>query len=155
MSANTSHSMHGVLLGAGFFAQFQAEARKRMSEVNLIAVAALALGRAKEFTAKHGIERAYESVEAMFDAERPDFVDIATRPDTHLALTRLATSRGINVISQKPMAPTVSECVAIREACEQANLRLFIHENWRWQPWYREAKRLIDAGALGVTRKNA
>ena len=32
-----------------------------------------------------------------------------------------------------------------RPAC-----RWSIHENFRWQPWYREAKRLIDAGALGT-----
>ena len=24
-----------------------------------------------------------------------------------------------------------------------------IHENWRWQPWYREMKRQLDAGAIG------
>ena len=27
---------------------------------------------------------------------------------------------------------------------------LVVHENFRWQPWYREAKRLLDAGALGA-----
>jgi predicted dehydrogenase len=25
-----------------------------------------------------------------------------------------------------------------------------VHENFRWQPWYREAKRLIERGALGA-----
>ncbi len=25
-----------------------------------------------------------------------------------------------------------------------------MHENFRWQPWYREAKRLIDSGTLGT-----
>ncbi|MBI4903444.1 MAG: Gfo/Idh/MocA family oxidoreductase [Acidobacteria bacterium] len=24
-----------------------------------------------------------------------------------------------------------------------------VHENWRWQPWYREIKRRIDAGDIG------
>ena len=24
-----------------------------------------------------------------------------------------------------------------------------IHENWRWQPWYRAIKQLIDGGAIG------
>ena len=92
--------MKGVLIGAGYFAQFQAEAWKRLeaplssrrAETDpsnsaagqpqlLLAVADLAPGKAKQFAAKHGIPRAYESVEAMFDAEQPDFVDIATRPE--------------------------------------------------------------------------
>ena len=143
-------TMKGALIGAGFFAQFQAEAWKRMSGVDLVAVADLAPGKAAEFAARFGFARAYESVEAMLEAEKPDFVDIATRPDTHLPLTRLAAGRGIHVICQKPMAPTMAECVAMCEACEAAGVRLLIHENWRWQPWYREAKRLLDAGELGA-----
>jgi predicted dehydrogenase len=145
--------MKGALVGAGYFAQFQAEAWMRMDGVDLAAVADRAPGRAQEFAAKHGIAQAYESVEAMLDTERPAFVDIATRPDTHLGLTRLAAARGIHVISQKPMAATMSECIAMCEACEQGNARLLIHENWRWQPWYREAKRLMDAGDIGTVRR--
>jgi predicted dehydrogenase len=89
----------------------------------------------------------------MLDAEKPDVVDIATRPDTHLALTQLAASRGIHVICQKPMAPTMAECVAMCEVAEAFRVRLLIHENWRWQPWYREAKRIIEAGAFGHLRR--
>ena len=47
------------------------------------------------------------------------------------------------------MAPTWADCVAMCEACEAAGVRLVIHENWRWQPWYRETRRLLDAGTLG------
>lgn len=138
-----------ALIGAGFFAQFQAEAWKRMPGVDLVAVADPAPGKAREFAAKHGIARAYESVAAMLDAERPDVADIATRPDTHLALTQLVASRGIHVICQKPMAPTLADSVAMCSACESAGVRLLIHENWRWQPWYREAKRCLDRGDIG------
>lgn len=144
--------MKGVLIGAGFFAQFQAEAWQRILGVDLAAVADPVPGKARAFAAQHGIPRAYESVEAMLDAERPDFADIATRPDTHLVLTQLVASRGIHVICQKPMAPTLPECEAMCAACEAAGVRLLIHENWRWQPWYREAKRLIDSGALGTLK---
>ena len=145
-------TMRGVMIGAGFFAQFQAEAWRRMADVELVAIADSAAGRAREFAEKFGIARAYESVEAMLDAEKPDFVDIATRPDTHLPLTRLAAQRGIHVICQKPMAPTVAESIAMCEACETAGVRLLIHENWRWQPWYREAQRLIASGELGALK---
>ena len=35
------------------------------------------------------------------------------------------------------------------ESCASRGVRLLIHENWRWQPWYREAKRLISEERLG------
>jgi predicted dehydrogenase len=36
------------------------------------------------------------------------------------------------------------------ESCEQAGVRLLVHENWRWQPWYREIRRIVDSGELGT-----
>jgi predicted dehydrogenase len=141
--------MRGVMIGAGFFAAFQADAWNRMSEVEITAVADGAPGRADEFAAKWSIARAYTSAVEMLDKEKPDFVDIVTRPSSHVELTRLAASRGAQVICQKPMAATIEECHEMMEACKQAGVRLIIHENWRWQPWYREARRILDSGVLG------
>ncbi len=76
-------------------------------------------------------------------------MDIATRPDAHLALVKLAAANRAQVICQKPMAETWEDCLAMVEHCRTANVRLLIHENWRWQPWYREVKKLIDAGDFG------
>ena len=35
---------------------------------------------------------------------------------------------------------------------ERGGVRLMVHENWRWQPWYREALRLIQSRAIGSLR---
>jgi len=48
------------------------------------------------------------------------------------------------------MAPTHEACVAMVKTCRQAGGRLLIHENWRWQPWYREIKRLLGEGEIGI-----
>ena len=141
--------MKGVLIGAGFFAQFQAEAWKRMAGGEIVAVVDAIPGKAQTLAEKYNVARVYESVDEALERERPDFVDIATRPESHVELTQKACSRGIHVICQKPMANTWDECLAMVEMCEKAKVRLLIHENWRWQPWYREARRLIEAGALG------
>lgn len=141
--------MKGVLISAGYFAQFQAEAWKRIPGMDLVAVADPVPGKADAFAARHGLPRAYTSVEQMLDREKPDVVDIATRPESHLDLVKTAAERGLHVICQKPMAPTWAECIAMCDACEAANVRLLIHENWRWQPWYREGKRWLEEGRLG------
>ncbi|GIU78884.1 MAG: NADH-dependent dehydrogenase [Bryobacteraceae bacterium] len=139
----------GAMAGAGYFAQFHAEAWSRIPEAEITAVADPDAGRAKTFAERHRIPRVYASVEEMLRTEQPQFLDIVTRPDTHLPLTELAASRGVNVICQKPMAPSLAECEAMVRAAEAAGVRLLIHENWRWQPWYREIRRLLDEGAVG------
>ena len=141
--------LKGVMISAGYFAGIQAEAWNRIPEAEIVAVADLISGKAKAFADKFHFPRAYESAEEMLDQEKPYFVDVATRPESHLALVMAAAQRGIHVICQKPMAPTWDECVAMVEICEAAKVRLVIHENWRWHPWYRETKRLLVAGRLG------
>jgi predicted dehydrogenase len=145
---NQSRS-RGVLIGAGYFARFHAEAWRRIPEAEIVAVVDAAPGRAEAFAGEFGIPRWCESVEHVLDTERPDFVDIVTRPEQHLELTTLAAQHGVHVICQKPMAPSIADCRAMVTACEDAGVRLLIHENWRWQPWYREIKRLLDDDALG------
>jgi predicted dehydrogenase len=77
-------------------------------------------------------------------------VDIATRPDSHLALTRRAAAAGAAVLCQKPLAATWEESVAVVEAAEARGVPFMANENWRWQPWFREMKRLLDCGSIGA-----
>lgn len=141
--------LKGVMIGAGYFAQFQAEAWRRVEGARIVAVADALPERAKQFAERWGIARAYSDMAEMLERERPDFVDIVTRPDSHSEIVRLASRHGAHVICQKPMAPSWEECLEMVSACAEANVRLLIHENWRWQPWFREVKRLLDEGVIG------
>lgn len=141
----TANILKGGIIGCGFFGQIQLEAWRRMPEAEIVAAADLDLERARQ-----SAPRAYASAEEMLQREPLDFVDIATRPGWHLPLVRLAAARKIPVICQKPMAPNWSDAVAMVEAAEASGIRLVIHENWRWQPWYRAAKKILEAGDIGA-----
>jgi predicted dehydrogenase len=119
--------------------------------VELVALANRDAEKAHAVAAKFGVPRVYgwSEIDAMLEREQPDFIDIITPPETHLDLVRRAAARGIAIICQKPLAPTYAEAVAVVAAAAQAKVRLMVHENWRWQPWYREIKRQLDAGVLG------
>ena len=126
--------MKGAIVGGGFFAGFHMDAWQRMPDVEIVAVVDTDAGRAKEFAEKWNIPRVYGDVREMIALERPDFVDIATRPEAHLHLTALAAEAKVHVICQKPMAPTWEESVAMVDVCRENGVRLLMHENWRWQP---------------------
>ena len=144
-------TLRGVCLGAGYFSQFQYDAWQRLPGVEIVALANRDVAKAQSTAAQFQIPRAYawSDLARMLDLERPDFIDVITPPETHLEVVQLAAARGIPTICQKPLAPTWEEAIAIVDTARAANLRFMVHENWRWQPWYREMKRQLDAGTLG------
>ncbi len=136
-------------IGAGYFSQFHYDAWARMDDVDLVGIADTDVGKAEAMAGAHGAPEVFASAEAMLDAARPDLVDIVTPPATHAALVSLAAARGLPMICQKPLAPTMAEARAIVATAEAAGADLFVHENFRFQPWYREIARLLAGGACG------
>ena len=139
----------GVGIGAGYFSAYQYEAWTRIHEVTIAALCNRTVARAEPLMKAYGISRHYTDWREMLDTEQPDFVDIITPPETHLEMCEYAAQRGIHVICQKPLAPTWEEAQRVVAATREGGVRFMVHENWRWQPWYREIKRLLDADALG------
>jgi predicted dehydrogenase len=130
-------------VGAGYFSQFHlAGWRALASRADLVGWCD------RQPDKVHGL-RAFDSVEKMLDSVAADVLDIVTPPETHLGLVRAAAERRMPVICQKPLAPTYAEALDLVETAERAGIALVVHENFRWQPWYREARRLIDSGFLG------
>jgi predicted dehydrogenase len=98
---------------------------------------------------QYGVQRYYADWRAMLDTEQPDFVDIITPPDTHEEICAYAADRGVHIICQKPVAPTLAESRRIVEHAAAAGVRFMVHENFRWQPWYRTIKCIQRDGTIG------
>jgi predicted dehydrogenase len=144
----TGRRLRVAVVGAGFFAQFHHEAWSRLDRVDLVGICDLDRTRADAAALASGTQ-GFDDLDAMLDATQADVVDIATPPETHLALVAAVAERGLPVICQKPLAPTLDEARAVAAAASSAGVPLAVHENFRFQPWFREARRLIDAGQLG------
>jgi D-apiose dehydrogenase len=141
--------MRGVGLGAGYFAPFQYEAWTRIPEVDIVAMCDRTEEKAAPIMAKYGVPRYYADWKEMIDRESPDFVDIITPPDTHEEICRYAAERGVHIICQKPLAPTLETSRRIVEIANAAGVRFMVHENFRWQPWYRVIKQIQADGIVG------
>jgi predicted dehydrogenase len=142
-------TLRGVAAGAGYFSQFHFDAWRRTSGAALVALCDTSPERAREAGRRFGLDRVYTDVGGMLDAERPDFIDVITPPATHRDICRLAGERRVHVLCQKALAPTFEDAVAIVGDAEGAGIRLMVHDNFRFQPWHRELRRLIDLGTIG------
>jgi predicted dehydrogenase len=85
----------------------------------------------------------------MIKTVRPNLVDIITPPPFHYALIDAASAAGLPVICQKPFCTSIEEAQAAAHLARERGTLLVVHENFRFQPWYRKAAELIRAGTFG------
>ena len=136
-------------LGAGYFAQFHHEAWSRNPNTDFAAVCDLDLEKAKA----SGVT-GFDNLDEMLTATRPDILDIATPPPTHAWAIKQALEAGVKaIICQKPFCINLEEAEEITTLAEQADVDLIVHENFRFQPWYREIKKRMDAGDIGEVQQ--
>jgi D-apiose dehydrogenase len=141
--------LKGVGIGAGYFSHFQYEAWQRIPEVNITAMCNTHKEKAVPIMEKYGIDRHYVDYQEMIVQEKPDFVDVITPPDTHLEICKFAADQGIDIICQKPLAPEFEEAKAIVDYVHSKGVKFMVHENFRFQPWHREIKKLLEKRAVG------
>ena len=132
-------------VGLGYFSQFHLDAWQRLSQVSAIAVVDK---NADRFTAS-GLP-SYTDVETMLADFQPDIVDIITPPATHLDVIRHCMSGNLRaVICQKPFCGGLAGAEAAIALSKAAGIPIVVHENFRFQPWYRTMKQCLADGVIG------
>ena len=138
-----------AVLGTGFWSHFQIPAWREVGGVELVAVYNRTVSKAEAVAAKFGVPRVYGDPEELLRNEKLDFVDIITEVPAHAPLVHLAAKYKVPVICQKPMAADLATCQGMVDACRDAGIPFFIHENFRWQAPMRGVKQILEAGTIG------
>ncbi len=144
-----SKPLRGALIGCGFVSQHHLAAWRRVEGAEIVALCDLDAGRLAPAAEQNPGARTFREATAMFEADRFDFVEICTRPESHRELVALAARHGTHVLCQKPAAFVRSDLLAMIDDCAEAGVRLMIHENWRFRPWNRALRDEIQRGTIG------
>lgn len=132
-------------VGAGFFAQLHHAAWLRAKGADLIGIA----DPDKAAATPDGVPR-FDTLDALLAAGPVDILDIATPPQTHAGLIETAIASGVTrIICQKPFCGTLEAARRITDLAEASGVSLAVHENFRFQPWYRQLRQMIIEGRLG------
>jgi predicted dehydrogenase len=137
------------VVGAGYFARYHHDAWLRIPDVEVSAVADLDGEKANVVSAEFGIPNTYRTLGEMLAADRFDLIDIATPPDTHLDAIRQTAAAGIDTICQKPFCGGLADAETATGITKDAGIRLIVHENFRYQPWYQAIAGVLSDGTLG------
>ena len=138
-------SLRVACLGAGYFSQYHFDAWERIEEAELVGIANRSIDKAQQTGYP-----AFEVVEELLEVTSPDILDIITPPETHLNAIKAALDHEVKaIICQKPFCTSLKEARIATDLAASAGVPLIVHENFRFQPWYREMARSLAAGDIG------
>ena len=147
---NHKATLRCAIIGTGFWANYQIAAWLEIPGVQIVALYNRTKDKAEAMNQKFGLSATvYNDYDALLKNETIDFVDIITDVDSHEMFTIMAAEKGIDVVSQKPMAATLAQANNMVATCKKAGVKFFIHENFRWQAPIRKLKNALDAGVIG------
>ena len=136
------------LAGAGHASEFHLNAWKKIPDIEVVGICGGGLERATAQAKRYSIPAVYKNTKVMVTEASLDILDILSPRETHAELLRLGVKNGLHVLVQKPLTPTLVEAEALTAEIP-ADLRVMVHENWRFQPRYRQIGAYLKEGRLG------
>ncbi|MDI6943765.1 Gfo/Idh/MocA family oxidoreductase [Microbacterium barkeri] len=121
-------------------------------ECEIVALADVMPGKAAQKAAEFRLTDAvgYDDPLRMIAEAGLDLVSIATPPSTHAALSIAALDGGVNVLVEKPMAPSLEECDAMLAAQERSGKVLSVVAQNRFRDDLATLKEVVESGLLGT-----
>jgi len=132
--------------------QFHLIAWSRVKGAELVAICDIDAAKAKARATAFGIPAVHENLGSVLANEAVDAIDVATPLESHEALVRQAADHGAHVLCQKPLTPSLASAEALI-ADVRARIRLMVHDNWRFRPYYRQIARWIGEGRIGPVQQ--
>ncbi|MGO4345283.1 Gfo/Idh/MocA family protein [Paenibacillus sp. MCAF9] len=148
-------TLTAVLLGAGSRGRYiyGPYAEKFPNELKMVAVAEPNEERRKRFAEIHQInqEHVYDSWEKVFEQGRiADVMIICTLDRMHYIPAMKAMELGYHVLLEKPMSPSLTECIQLEQASLRHKRLLVVTHVLRYSPFWSGIKKCIEDGELGT-----
>jgi len=139
------------LVGCGRVSEIHMCAYRHIPEANVVAVSDINLERVQAFAKKHNIKKTFTNYQELLDMKDLDIVDICTPTSTHAKIVCDVAKSGHNILLEKPMARTSSECDEMISEVSKHGVKLCVCHNQLFLPQVMYAKAKIDSGEFPLT----
>ncbi|CEK13496.1 predicted dehydrogenase [Chthonomonas calidirosea] len=144
----TSEVVRFGVIGVGGMGAGHCNMLSKIPEAKLTAVADADEAAVKAASEKFGVP-GFTNHLALLESGLVDAVIIATPHYFHPPIAIDAFERGIHVLSEKPLAVTVSAADAMIAAARRSGRKFGIMYQMRSEPHHLAAKQIVESGALG------
>lgn len=153
MKKNQDSEVRWGVLGVGNVCEVKsAPAMKLIPNSKLVAVMRRNEERVKDYALRHQVSKWYTDAQELINDPEVNAIYIATPPNAHLDLVKLAAKAGKPIYVEKPMARTYAECQEMIQICESENVSLFVAYYRRALPHFVKIKQILEEGGIGEIR---
>jgi predicted dehydrogenase len=139
------------IVGAGDVTEVKSGPALQLAEGSeLVAVMRRDGAKARDYAQRHGVPRWYDDADELIADPDVDAVYVATPPASHKEYTLRAAAAGKPVYVEKPMARNAEEAREMIEACEAAEVPLFVAYYRRALPRFELVRDLLRAQLIGA-----
>ena len=139
--------MRVSLLGAGRIGRLHARLLRDTPGIDEVLIADADPARAAEVAAEVGITAASSVADTIGST---DATVIAAATSAHAELIRASVAAGKPTFCEKPLAATLDDTIAVAAEIERSGIPFQLGFQRRFDPGYREARRLVDSGEIGT-----
>ena len=136
------------ILGAGNISETHARAAAAIEDVEIVAVHGVNEQRVEPLATTYHA-RAYTDLDAFLSHQPMDLVAIGSPSGLHAEQGIRAASRGLHVLTEKPIDVSVSRADALIEACDNASVKLGVFFQDRAQPDIVRLHDAVHGGRIG------
>jgi predicted dehydrogenase len=104
---------------------------------------------AEKTVREHGLEKVYVSLEEVLLDPEVEIVDIAVLAWEQKNIVAKVVAAGKHLLCQKPFSDQYAEAVEMTHLAEQANLKIAVHQQFRWGSLIRAVRCLLLEGWIG------
>lgn len=140
--------MKVAVIGAGTMAQVHSAAYLNMPQIQLVGIVDHHEGRGQKLADERNTTY-YPSLQALFDTEQVDVVDVCVPTPVHKEYVLKAAYAKKHVICEKPMARNLEDAREMIDVCKQEGVRFFVAHVVRFFPEYVLAQQRISANDIG------
>lgn len=142
------------IIASGRIAREHARGWQQCAQTEIVAIADLHPQALAQFGDDFGVERRYLDYREMLAQEALDIVSVCSWDPQHAEMTiAAAAARPKAILCEKPMAVSLGEADAMMIACRRNEVKLAVGHQRRFYSAWREAKRLLQSGAIGRPRR--
>lgn len=149
LSVPLEHRRGIAIVGAGAIVDNAHLPAYRAAGLDVVGLLDLDVDRAKQVADRHGVPRAYGSLDELLDDDAVEVLDVAVVAEAQPDIVRAAVATGRHLLCQKPFASDLATARELVSLADGAGVRVAVNQQMRFEEGIAAARAIAQQGWLG------